>query len=286
VTEADRWSRWLLAGRDAGDAAQRAASLEFLAPIRDRVLAGAEPLAGADVLDVGAGDGLIALGALDRVGADGTVTFCDVSPALVEHCRSLAGGDARARFAVAAAEDLSAIPDASVDVVTTRSVLIYVAERASAFAAFHRVLRPGGRVSLFEPVNALMQDPPGWFCGYAVDAALAERVNDAFGESEAQAEAMMGFDDRDLARLAEAAGFAHVRVECHLEVEPGTAHQPVSLDALLDGSPNPNARTVREAIDVALAPAERERFLAELAREYAAGRRVRRHAAAYLVARR
>jgi arsenite methyltransferase len=285
VTQADRWSRWLLAGRDAGDAVQRAASLEFLAPIRDRVLAGAEPLARKDVLDVGAGDGLIALGALDRVGPDGTVTFCDVSPALVEHCRALAGDDPRARFAVAAAEDLSAIPDASVDVVTTRSVLIYVTDKARAFAAFHRVLRPGGRVSLFEPINALMRDPPGWFCGYAVDAELAERVHDAFGESEEQAAAMMGFDDRDLARLAEAAGFARVHVESHLEVEPGTAHQAVSLEALLDGSPNPNARTVREAIDAALAPAERERFLAELAREYAAGRRVRRHAAAYLVAR-
>ena len=76
----DRWSRWLLDGRDAGDARQRAAALEYLAPIRDRVLAGAAPLEGADVLDVGAGDGLIALAALDRVGPGGTVTFSDVSP--------------------------------------------------------------------------------------------------------------------------------------------------------------------------------------------------------------
>jgi ubiquinone/menaquinone biosynthesis C-methylase UbiE len=38
------------------------------------------------------------------------------------------------------------VADGSVDVVTTRSVLIYVAEKAQAFAAFARVLRPQGRI--------------------------------------------------------------------------------------------------------------------------------------------
>lgn len=30
---------------------------------------------------------------------------------------------------------------------------IYVDDKAAALAAFHRVLKPGGRVSLFEPIN-------------------------------------------------------------------------------------------------------------------------------------
>jgi SAM-dependent methyltransferase len=37
--------------------------------------------------------------------------------------------------------------------VTTRSVLIYVQHKDAAFREFHRVLRPGGRVSIFEPIN-------------------------------------------------------------------------------------------------------------------------------------
>jgi ubiquinone/menaquinone biosynthesis C-methylase UbiE len=43
--------------------------------------------------------------------------------------------------------------DASVDAVTTRSVLIYVAQKQQVIHEFCRVLKPGGRLSLFEPIN-------------------------------------------------------------------------------------------------------------------------------------
>jgi SAM-dependent methyltransferase len=59
----------------------------------------------------------------------------------------------RCRFVLASAESLTGIADASVDVVTTRSVLIYVKDKAAALREFYRVLRPGGRISVFEPVN-------------------------------------------------------------------------------------------------------------------------------------
>jgi arsenite methyltransferase len=39
------------------------------------------------VLDVGAGDGLIAFGAAERVGLNGTVIFSDVSEDLLAHSR-------------------------------------------------------------------------------------------------------------------------------------------------------------------------------------------------------
>ena len=56
------------------------------------------------------------------------------------------GGDAarRCTFVRAAADSLDGVRDASVDAVTTRSVLIYVKDKAAAFREFYRVLKPGG----------------------------------------------------------------------------------------------------------------------------------------------
>ncbi|HET6549325.1 MAG TPA: class I SAM-dependent methyltransferase [Solirubrobacter sp.] len=251
ATPPDRWSRWLLERRDAGSERQRALTLDWLRPVRDRLLALAGPLEGATLLDVGAGDGLIGREALAR-GA--RVIFSDVSPALLDHLRATVD-DPRASFVDAQAEDLAAIPDASVDVVTTRSVLIYVDDKAAAFAALRRVLRPGGRISLYEPINVLMfPEPHGRFWGYDVTPAadLAARVSAAFAAMGRPA--MVGFDDRDLFRLVEAAGFARIHVETHADVEPDAVSD---LDALLDGAPNPNAPTVREVAERELRPDER-----------------------------
>jgi len=288
AAESDRWSRWLLERRDAGSAKQREATLTRLAAVRDRVLAGAGPLEGATLLDVGAGDGLIGLEALERVGPDGVVIFSDVSEPLLEHCRRAVaerGLLERARFVCAGAEQLTGIPDASVDVITTRSVLIFVDDKPSAIAAFRRVLRPGGRVSLFEPINRLMfPESPDRFWGHDVSRVreLAARVKARFGAGEP---AMVDFDDRDLVRLAVDAGFDRVHLECHIDVGPGSVMSSVSFDALLDGAPNPNAPTVREAVEASLSEEESAVFLAELERAFTSGRSLQRMAAAYLVAR-
>lgn len=83
------------------------------------------------------------------------------------------------RFALAPSDDLAAVPDVSVDVVTTRSVLIYVKDTARAMREFCRVLKPGGRVSLFEPIDVMMSlADPDLFLGYNVTPVrpLAVRV--------------------------------------------------------------------------------------------------------------
>lgn len=290
--EPDPWSQWLQERRDAGDGHQRQVTLEHLAPIRDRILDLAEPLDGATVLDVGGGEGLIGLKALERVGPHGRVVFSDISDALLEQSRRAVAARGlldRAQFVSTRAEDLAEIADRSIDVATTRSVLIYVADKAQAFAALHRVLRPGGRISLFEPINRLMfPEPPDRFWGYEVGSVshLADKVKATFDELEDPATAaMMDFDDRDLVRLAEAAGFGRVHLECHIDIEPDTPMHAVSLDALLDGAPNPLAPTVRESISAALTAPEQECFVTHLERAIAEDQPIRRSAVAYLTAR-
>ena len=66
MTEArDQWHRWLLDVRHGGDAAYCEQLLaRTLHPVRDKVLDRADLRPGDTLLDVGCGDGLIALGAL------------------------------------------------------------------------------------------------------------------------------------------------------------------------------------------------------------------------------
>ena len=90
----DRWHRWLLDLRFGGDAACREKDLtEFLYPVRDAVLDGARLRPGDTLLDVGTGDGLIAFGALERLGPSGRVIFSDISQDLLDHCRKAASAE-------------------------------------------------------------------------------------------------------------------------------------------------------------------------------------------------
>jgi ubiquinone/menaquinone biosynthesis C-methylase UbiE len=239
------------------------------------------------VLDVGAGDGLIAFGAMPLVEESGRVVFCDVSQDLLDHCRNAAkelGVAERAEFVSAAAEDLSPIPDGSVDVVTTRSVLIFVQRKDAAFREFHRVLRPGGRVSIFEPINNYFPQDTDYFSGFDAHSVrdLVEKiwVSEGWVAANHPKDPMMNFNERDLLRHAEAAGFAEVHGELVIDVEPGTWVE--DWDRLLGTSPNPNARTTAEAIAAALTREEAERFEAHLRPLVDAGRGLMRSAFAYL----
>src|SRR2546428_13279919 len=76
----DVWAQWLLHRRHGGDAELPRRQPEYLGPGRDRGLDNAEVTAGDVVLDVGAGDGLIAVGALEPGGPSGHGILSDASP--------------------------------------------------------------------------------------------------------------------------------------------------------------------------------------------------------------
>jgi len=264
----NEWAEWLLRRRCGGDPAELRRMLDFLEPVRDRVLDHAAVAEGETLLDVGTGDGLIAFGALGRVGERGRVIFSDVSQELLDHARTLAGEAGvldRCRFVRVAAEDLAGIEDGSVDVVTTRSVLIYVADKGRAFAEFFRVLRPGGRISLFEPINRFgYEENPGRFWGYDVGpvAEIAAKVRAVYrARQPLDADPMMDFDERDLLALAARAGFGERHLEFRADVEPP---EPRPWETFAAMAFNPRIPTLAEAMAEALTPAEAARFAAHL----------------------
>lgn len=261
----DRWAEWLAERRFGGDPEIRRLFLSSLGATRDKVLDRARLAPGETLLDVGCGEGLIAFGALER-GAS-TVTFSDISTDLLDFCREAAndlGVADRCVFVEASAEDLTPIADASVDLVTTRSVLIYVKNKAAALNEFARVLRPGGRISLYEPINRFAQHEGNTWAGYDLSpvADIAAKLRAVYERIQPRdSDPMLDFDERDLVRLAEEAGFFPVSLMLDAVVEP-TPHR--AWDGFLDSSGNPNIPTVREALRQALTPSEREQLTVHL----------------------
>ncbi|MET8251203.1 class I SAM-dependent methyltransferase [Micromonospora sp. NPDC005197] len=275
----DRWAQWLLARRDGNSAGLRARNALDLAAFRDGVLEGAGLVADDVVLDVGCGTGLIAFGALDRLGPDGRVIFSDVSPDVLDECRRTAGGDERCNFVVAPADDLAGIADASVDVVTTRSVLIYSDRKTAAFAEFFRVLRPGGRMSLFEPINGFAERlrPDDLFgLGNSPVNDLIAKVSDVYRSTTAETtRPMMDFDERDLVDWAVSAGFEAVELSYRAQVD--VPADPIGdWEALKRVAPNPLVPTYGEAIAAALTDDDRERLDTYMTALAAAGTPTRR----------
>jgi arsenite methyltransferase len=284
----DRWHRWLTDVRFGGDPAVREQILtDVLYPVRDTVLDKAQLKPGDTVLDVGVGDGLIAFGALERLSPSGHVIFTDISQDLLDHCRAAAAAEGqldRCSFVLASADSLTAITDCRVDVVTTRSVLIYVKDKAAALREFHRVLRPGGRISVYEPINVLMHDPDR-FLGYDITPIkpLVDKVEALYQSLQPPGEdPMLDFDDRDLVRHAEQAGFAQIDLELRVTVKNRT--QPIRWEQGLRMSGNPLVPTLGEALDRTLSPQEITEFTAYLKPLVESGTSRRRLAVAYLTA--
>ena len=153
--DTDVWSEWLLHYRQADDEDYGKAVQAAVAEYADRVIAGAQLEPGMTLVDVGSGEGLIAFRAIGRIGESLNVILTDISAPMLRYAENAARERDcvdQCTFIECPADDLSSIPTASVDVVTTRSVLAYVQDKPAALREFYRILKPGGRISIAEPI--------------------------------------------------------------------------------------------------------------------------------------
>ncbi|MHB8416810.1 MAG: class I SAM-dependent methyltransferase [Myxococcales bacterium] len=107
-----------------------------------------QPQGREETLDVACGPGLLARALAPRVGR---FTGLDLTQAMIAKAREIAAreGLGNARFEVG---DATALPfaDASFDLAVTRLALHHIPEPSRALAEMARVLRPGGRLAVFD----------------------------------------------------------------------------------------------------------------------------------------
>jgi ubiquinone/menaquinone biosynthesis C-methylase UbiE len=287
----DRWLSWLKTGRDAGEMEARRRTLARLRPVYDRVLDGAELTAGETVLEIGAGEGMLGLLALERVGPSGHVVLSDHSGSVIAALRdSLAtGASDRVDVLTAPVETLAGIDDASVDVVVCRSVLIYSRDLRAALISVARVLRPGGRISAFEPLWQFF-DPaatPTEFFGRALPDCEAEIAAVMAGYREdLQALLEPPFTTEFLIAAAEAAGFTSIKATVEAESEPLPVGDDLDVKVALNSKPNPETCSPAEMATRMLNSARAAKFLAAIEESVRTGRRRSRRATVYFRAER
>jgi ubiquinone/menaquinone biosynthesis C-methylase UbiE len=271
MTDTDAWSEWLLHGRHGDDPAYAHVVQTVVAGYADRVLDGARLSPGMTMVDVGAGEGLLAFRAIDRVGSSLCVTLTDVSAPMLHYAESAAvrrNVQSQCTFLQCPADDLAGIADASVDVVVTRAVLAYVVAKQTAFSECFRILKPGGRLSIAEPI---LQDEAFYV------RALRRRVEDRsqpvdrfltllhrwksaqFPDTEeAYARSpIANYSERDLLNWVRGAGFAQIHLELHIDVLPSLI---TSWEVFAASSPHPWAPSLRQILTEQFTADEREYF--------------------------
>jgi arsenite methyltransferase len=179
-------------------------------------------------------------------------------------------------------------------VVTTRAVLAYVADKERALREFLRVLKPGGRISLCEPI---FQDDA--FSTQALKTLLEKRPAEALHPfmpllhrwkaaqfpdtaEKIRQSPIANYSERDLIRVAQAVGFEELHLELHIDLIPS----PIpSWQAFLESSPHPLAPPLSIILAEQFSAEERQIFEAVMRPQIEDPRSLTTDRVAYLTAR-
>jgi arsenite methyltransferase len=267
----DLWSDWLLRHRHGSDGRNAERVEQRLRQYADKVIEAANLKPGMTAVDIGTGDGLLALRAIETFGASLTLWLTDISQPLLERARKAVhqrGVQLQCRFLRGSADNLAGIEDRSVDAVMMRAVLAYVADKPRALQECWRVLKPHGRLSLAEPVlreeaftaRALRHMVESGAAKTDPGLALLHRWKSRqYPDTDAAiaASPLTNYSERDLVRLVQHAGFRDIHMEFHIDVVPAII---ATWEAFLESSPHPWAPTTGAILEHGFSADERRAF--------------------------
>ena len=167
------------------------------------------------------------------------------------------------------AENLYGVQDSSVDVVTTGGVLAYVPDKMAALREFHRILKPGGRISLAEPVmmdearatcalRTLVESAPPQDLHHFLPLMHRWKASQFPDTAEAMALCpMTNYSERDLVRYAQLCKFSDIHMELHIDVRPVKVR---SWEVFVSSAPHPLAPPLSVILEQKFTSAERILF--------------------------
>jgi arsenite methyltransferase len=162
---------------------------------------GAQP--GERIIDVGCGPGFYVAELLEEVGPEGSVLGVDAAEAMLAIAAKRCEGHENASLEQADATSLPAA-DQSFDAALSVQVMEHVPDVGPALAEIHRVLRPGGRVVIWDIDWATLS----W---HTTDPRRMERAKEAFAKHFAHPAL-----PQRLTALLRAAGFDELAMEGHV----------------------------------------------------------------------
>ncbi len=241
------WTEWLKSARFAYmDEQQLKQTLLWLSAIRDEVLNLADLKENQIIADFGCGSGLLGFGVLDKFEDKVELIFSDKFQDCLDECKKILDStniSSKVSFLKSDICDIK-LKDNYLDRALTRSVLVHVLDKQSAFCELYRVLKQRGYYCAFEPIisqntryNELTSKEE------ITDYDEFKRAEDEF--MSRSDDPLVNFDADSLKKNIETAGFSDIDLNIKVVSSTYTA-QKDSVLLWFTTPPAPNQKTMKE----------------------------------------